>query len=95
MAARDSAAERDPLNEVVEAFAFRHCRINNMSEFEIGQIAQQEHGTYDAPQFAKRKVQSVLAAAAVRPAESGCSFAVRYPVELRCFGPLHKETKGD
>jgi hypothetical protein len=40
-----------PLNEFVEALAFRRRRVDHVPKLQIGQIPKQKHGSHDATQF--------------------------------------------
>jgi hypothetical protein len=48
------------LHELVKPLALVGGRLNGLPQFDFGNVAQEEHGTDDPPQFSKREVQLVL-----------------------------------
>src|SRR5262249_10436150 len=62
------ATEAYPLHEFVEGFAFVGGGLNQLAQFEVGDVLQQEDGPHHPAQFAKREVQLVLATVGGEPA---------------------------
>jgi hypothetical protein len=63
------APETDLVHELVERLALVDRRLNDVAQFDAGDVAQRKDRSYHPPEFSKREVELVLAAVGRQPAQ--------------------------
>ncbi|MCU1226723.1 MAG: hypothetical protein JWQ42_4816 [Edaphobacter sp.] len=93
-----AAAEGDPLEELIEAFAlFGRC-LDEASQFDIGEEVEQKPCTDRMAQLPKGEIEFALARVGCQPAEDGGGFDPtgpdrdRHPQHLRQHGSIRVQS---